>query len=152
MTTKLNYKITFIVCMILCMVSCVNVPIADKNEDLEAKSFSSRSDRTTIYFFEYNGTKATINIVVNGKDIGPINNSTFYKVEVLYQSEIVLKTSASSPHKLVLPAERGKVYFVEVRSVLDKLPLGSYIFVMDEEENAKKEILKSQLIKSIILE
>ena len=101
-----------IVAMVLA-AGCASVPMAGKERDTAAKSFTPKPEKSQIYVYrnEMMGSAVTMTVSLDGKVVGRTGPKTFFWWEV----EPGVHTIASHTEnvsELRIKAEAGKLYFV----------------------------------------
>lgn len=113
-----NKLIMLRIALVLMLSGCASVPMADKEHDRQAKTFSPKATLSNIYIYSESGllgSKLTWMLTIDGQAVGGITNGNFMQLEVPPGSHTVYSFADSAPDVravVEVDTEAGKNYFI----------------------------------------
>jgi hypothetical protein len=129
---------------------CASVPMAAKERDIAAKTFSAQPDMSNVYIYRASnwGTGVKYPVTLDGRMLGELPGSTFVVASVSPGPHSVY-VSAESSKTQSFTAEPGKNHYVKVTPAMGWISAGVSLTLMTDEKEAQQDIRGCNLIQTI---
>jgi len=129
------------------LVGCASVPMAPKDRDLAAKSFTPKPGKAQIYVYRNETLGSAVRMVVSldGRVIGQTGAKTFFWWEV-EPGEHKISSHTENTADIVLKTEPDKLYFVWQEVKMGMWGPRSLLHQVDEE-TGKLGVMECELIQ-----
>ncbi len=140
---------SYLSCLVLLLgaAGCATVPMAAKEHDDAAKTFTTQPDVTNLYVYRAStfGFAVKFPIAVDGRLLGELPGSTYIFVTVPPGAHTLL-VSAETNKTLEFTTEAGKNVYIKVTPAMGFLSANANLYLMADEEEARQDVRGCALI------
>jgi hypothetical protein len=129
------------------LVGCASVPMANIEQDSQAKDFIPVANMSTIYVYRNENFGAAIKmpLLIDDKFIGDTAANTYLR-KVIEPGRHTLVSKTENDAELQIDAEPGRIYYVWQEVKMGMFTAGSKLHLVDEAVG-KKGVLECKLIE-----
>lgn len=131
----------------LLLSGCASVPMASKDEDAKAKTFSTAADKANVYIYRNENMGAAIKmpVLIDGRSVGDTAANT-YILKALEPGKHTLVSKTENDATLDINTEAGKNYFIWQEVKMGAFAARSALHQVDEAKG-KAGVKECELVK-----